>query len=366
MLEQQQIENRLITPMMLGPITTPLTTVLNCQHPIMLAGMAQVSGGRLAAAVANAGGFSVVGGYECTPEQLRLAIHDMKQRFTRPDLPFGVAVAIPKCGVGARKTNKDASRGRLDELIDITVRSGARLFVSTAGVPPTYVVERLHRAGVLVMNLVGHPKHAVKALDAGVDLVCAQGKEGRGHTGNIPTSVLVPAVVGVARRYRPAMLGGDSPALVVAGGGIASGQGLAGALMQGAAGAWVCTRFAASVEADCPDAAKQAIVDCDFEGTQRTLVLTGRPLRMRPNGYINDWHSRRADEIQRLCSEGVVPMDRDRQAGRPVEIPVLMGEVAGLITDILPARQIVEDMVREATEMLNLGCVYLGQRSSKL
>ncbi|KGQ11829.1 hypothetical protein BBAD15_g2431 [Beauveria bassiana D1-5] len=87
---------------------------------------------------------------------------------------------------------------------------------------------------------------------------------------------------------------------------------------------------------------------------------------MRPNGYINDWHSRRADEIQRLCSEGVVPMDRDRQAGRPVEIPVLMGEVAGLITDILPARQIVEDMVREATEMLNLGCVYLGQRSSKL
>ncbi|KAM3426791.1 hypothetical protein NHJ13734_009263 [Beauveria thailandica] len=291
----------------------------------MLAGMAQVSGGRLAAAVANAGGFSVVGGYECTPEQLRHAIQDMKQRFARPDLPFGVAVAIPKCGAGARKTNKDVSQGRLDELVDITVRSGARLFVSTAGVPPQHVVDRLHRAGLLVMNLVGHPKHAVKALDAGVDMVCAQGKEGRGHTGNIPTSVLVPAV--------------------------------------GAAGAWVCTRFVASAEADCPDAAKQAVVDCDFEGTQRTLVLTGRPLRMRPNEYINGWHSLRADEIQRLCSRGVVPMDHDRQIGRPVEIPVLMGEVAGLITDILPARQIVEDMVREATEMLNLGCVYLGQRS---
>ncbi|OAA39194.1 2-nitropropane dioxygenase [Beauveria brongniartii RCEF 3172] len=322
----------------------------------MLAGMAQVSGGRLAAAVANAGGFSVVGGYECTPEQLRHAIQDMKQRFTRPNLPFGVAVAIPKCGAGARKTNKDVSQGRLDELIDITVRSGARLFVSTAGVPPKYIVDRLHQAGLLVMNLVGHPKHAVKALDAGVDMVCAQGKEGRGHTGNIPTSVLVPAVVGVARRYRPPMLGGDSR-------GIASGQALAGALMQGAAGAWVCTRFVASVEADCADAAKQAIVDCDFEGTQRTLVLTGRPLRMRPNEYIKDWHNLRADEIQRLCSQGVVPMDHDRQTGRPVEIPVLMGEVAGLITDILPARQIVEDMVREATEMLNLGRVYLGQRS---
>ncbi|OAA82343.1 2-nitropropane dioxygenase [Akanthomyces lecanii RCEF 1005] len=344
---------------MQGPITTPLTGVLNCQHPIMLAGMAQVSGGRLAAAVANAGGFSVVGGYECTPEQLRDAIADMKQRFTRPNLPFGVAVAIPKCGGGARKTNRDV--GRLDELIDMAIHSGAKLFVSTAGVPPRYIIDRLHDAGVLVMNLVGHPKHAVKALDAGVDMVCAQGKEGRGHTGNIPTSILVPAVVSVARRYTPPLLGG-SAALVVAGGGIASGPGLAAALMQGAAGVWVCTRFVASVEADVPDAAKQAIVDCDFEGTERTLVLTGRPLRMRANEYIKAWHSR-PDEIQRLCGEGVVPMDHDKRAGRPVEIPVLMGEVAGSITVILPARQIVQDMVREATEMLNLGRVYLGERS---
>lgn len=328
----------------------------------MLAGMAQVSGGRLAAAVANAGGFSVVGGYECTPEQLRAAVADMKQQFARPDLPFGVAVAIPKCGGGARKTNKDVNGGRLDELVDVTIRSGARLFVSTAGVPPRHVIDRLHGAGVLVMNLVGHPKHAVKALDAGVDMVCAQGKEGRGHTGNIPTSILVPAVVSVARRYTPPMLGGSSTALVVAGGGIASGQGLAGALMQGAAGVWVCTRFVASVEADASDAAKQAIVECDFEGTERTLVLTGRPLRMRANGYINEWHGR-PDEIRRLCGEGVVPMDSDKRAGRPVDIPVLMGEVAGSITEILPAGRIVQDMVKEATEMLNLGRVYLGERS---
>ncbi|KAJ6780204.1 hypothetical protein PWT90_01931 [Aphanocladium album] len=361
MERRQQNEPQQLTQRKIGPITTPLTAVLNCQHPIVLAGMAQVSGGRLAAAVANAGGFSVIGGYQCTPEQLCATINDMKQRFSHPDLPFGVDIAVPKVGAGARKTNKDVNAGRLDELIDITINSGAKLFVSSAGVPPKHIINRLHQAGILVMNMAGHPKHAVKALDAGVDMVCAQGKEGRGHTGNIPTSILVPAVVDVARRYTPPMLGG-SAALVLAGGGIASGQGLAGALMQGAAGVWVCTRFVASVEADAPDAAKQAVVDCDFDGTERTLVLTGRPLRMRSNGYIREWHSR-ADEIQMLCSQGVVPAEQDLKMGRPVDVPFFMGEVAGSITDILPAEQIVQDMVRDATEMLNLGRVYLGERS---
>lgn len=327
----------------------------------MLAGMAQVSGGRLAAAVANAGGFSVIGGYQCTPEQLRSIIDDMKQQFSRPDLPFGVDIAVPKVGAGARKTNKDVNAGRLDELIDITIQSGAKLFVSSAGVPPKHIIDRLHDASILVMNIVGHPKHAIKALDAGVDMVCAQGKEGRGHTGNIPTSILVPAVVSVARRYTPPMLGG-STALVIAGGGIANGQGLAGALMQGAAAVWVCTRFVASVEANASDAAKQAIVDCDFEGTERTLVLTGRPLRMRSNSYIREWHSRE-EEIQKLCSQGVVPAEQDLKSGKPVDIPFFMGEVAGSITDVLPAGQIVQDMVRDATDMLNLGRVYLGERS---
>lgn len=79
----------------------------------MLAGMAGVSGGRLAAAVANAGGFSVVGGYKCTPEQLRATIDDMKGRFADPDLHFGVDIAVPKVGAGARKTNRDINEGGL-------------------------------------------------------------------------------------------------------------------------------------------------------------------------------------------------------------------------------------------------------------
>ncbi|OAA73363.1 Aldolase-type TIM barrel [Cordyceps fumosorosea ARSEF 2679] len=205
-MQQQGQPQPGFTPTPPGPITTPLTTILGCQHPIMLAGMAEVSGGRLAAAVANAGGFSVVGGYQCTPEQLHHAITDMKSQLRHPDLPFGVAVAIPQCGGTARKTNRDVSRGRLDELVAVTIRSGARLFVSTAGVAPAPVIAKLHAAGVLVMNLVGHPRHAEKALDAGVDIVCAQGKEGRGHTGEVPSSILVPAVAAVARRHTPPML----------------------------------------------------------------------------------------------------------------------------------------------------------------
>lgn len=350
----------------MGPITTPLTTVLKCDHPVMLAGMAGVSGGPLAAAVANAGGFSVIGGYQCTPEQLRATIADMKARLRRPDLPFGVDIAVPQVGAGARKTNRDVSGGRLEELIDITIASGAALFVSSSGVPPRRVINKLHAAGILVMNMVGHPKHAARALDSGVDMVCAVGKEGRGHTGDVPTSILIPAVVAVARRYRPPMLGGVASALVVAGGGIANGLGLAGVLMQGAAGAWVCTRFVAAVEADAAEEAKMAIVACDFAGTERTLVLTGRPLRMRANNYIRDWHEARRDEIQRLCEQGVVPAEHDLKMGKAVDVPFFMGEVAGAITDIRPAGEIVADMVKEAADMLRMGEVYLGGGQSKL
>lgn len=327
----------------------------------MLAGMAQVSGGKLAAAVANAGGFSVIGGYQCTPQQLRDVIADMKHQFSRPDLPFGVNIAIPKVGAGARKTNHDINKGRLNELINITINSGAKLFVSSSGIPPKDIINLLHNAGILVMNMVGHPKHAVKALDAGVDIVCAQGKEGRGHTGSIPSSILIPAVVNVAKRYTPPMLGGCT-AIVVAGGGIATGQGLAGALMQGASAVWVCTRFVASIEANTSDAEKQAIVNCDFGDTEQTLVLTGHPLRIKWNSYIRDWHSR-ADEIEKLCSKGLIPAEQDLKAGKPVDIPFIMGEVAGLITDILPARQIVLDIIKEAAEMLSLGSVYLRKQS---
>ncbi|KAI1215121.1 2-nitropropane dioxygenase-like protein [Annulohypoxylon truncatum] len=343
-----------------GPIVTPLTTLLGIQHPILLAGMARVSGGALAAAVSNAGGLGVIGGFQYTPSQLRSIIADLKSALATPDLPFGIDLALPQVGGRARKTNHDYTGGKLDELIDITIDSGAKLFVSAVGVPPKQVIDRLHDAGILVMNMVGHPRHAQKALDLGVDMVCAQGGEGGGHTGSIASSILIPAVADVAKAYKPRMLGGRT-ALVVAAGGINDGRSLAASLMQGAAGVWVGTRFVASAEANSSEAHKRAVVTCGWEDTERTLVLSGRPLRMRTNAYIARWHAQ-PDKIKELCDAGVVPIEHDLEKNGEADIdpPHLMGQVAGSITEVKPAGEIVREMVDEAVEMLRLGGTYIG------
>lgn len=341
-----------------GPISTPLTKLLGIQHPIVLAGMARTSGAALAAAVSNAGGLGIIGGFMYTPDQLREIVRDMKALFDRPDRPFGVDLALPQVGGGARKTNHDYTAGKLDELIDITIESGARLFISAVGVPPKPVIDRLHAAGIYVMNMVGHPKHAVKALELGVDMVCPQGGEGGGHTGDIANSVLIPSVVDVARRYRPAMLGGQQPALVVAAGGMYNGRSLASSLMQGAVGVWVGTRFVASVEAGCSEEHKKAVVACNYDETDRTLVLSGRPLRMRVNEYVAKWHAQ-PQKIKELCDQGITPIEWDFDQGNDVDPPHLMGQVAGAITKIQPAGEIVREMVDEALQMLKTGRDYI-------
>ena len=346
----------------MATLTTPLTDLLGIQNPIILAGMARTSSASLAAAVTNAGGLGVIGGLGYTPSQLRSIIHDLKSHLTSPTLPFGVDLALPQVGGSARKTNHDYTHGQLDALVSVTIEEGARLFVSAVGVPPAHVIRRLHDAGIVVMNMVGHPKHAVKALEAGVDVVCAQGGEGGGHTGDISGNILVPAVVDVARRYTSGLTG--QTAMVVAAGGIYDGRGVAAALMQGAVGVWVGTRFVASEEAGCSRLHKEAVVGAKFEDTVRTLVVSGRPLRVRMNEYIRGWEER-PEEIKRLTQvEGVVPMQKDLDSEDvEVDMPYLMGQVAGVIGDVKPARQIVEEMVREAVEMLQKGQGYIGRRS---
>ena len=255
---------------------------------------------------------------------------------------------------------------QLDELVEVIIEEGAKLFVSAVGVPPSRVVRRLHEGGIIVMNMVGAPRHAEKAFAAGVDIVCAQGGEGGGHTGEIASSILVPACVDVARRFRPKMLGGGT-GMVVAAGGIWDGRGLASALCQGAVGVWVGTRFVASEEAGCSALHKEAVVSAGFGDTVRTLVVSGRPLRVRRNAYVDQWEGR-VEEVRTLVEKGVVPMMKDLDEGEvDVDFPFLMGQVAAVIGDVKPARRIVEDMVREAVEMLRLGQSYVGNgRESKL
>ncbi|MCJ1317495.1 hypothetical protein MMC15_002820 [Xylographa vitiligo] len=347
------------------PLTTPLTTLLRIQHPILLAGMAHTSTAALAAAVSSAGGLGTIGGLGYSPSQLRAMIHELKALLISPSLPFGVDLALPKVGAGARATNHDYTHGQLDALVDVIVEEGAALFVSAVGIPPESVVRRLHEGEVVVMNMVGAPRHAEKAFEVGCDIVCAQGGEGGGHTGDIASSILVPACVDVAKRYRPPMLGGRQ-GLVVAAGGIFDGRGLAGALMQGAVGVWVGTRFVASEEAGCSRMHKEAVVGADFNDTLKTLVVSGRPLRVRRNDYVDEWE-RRPEDIRRLTETGIVPMMKDMEEDKEVDMPYLMGQVAAVVGDIKPAKSIVEDMVNEAVYMLRVGQAYMvPQRDSKL
>ncbi|TKA46697.1 hypothetical protein B0A55_13119, partial [Friedmanniomyces simplex] len=157
------------------------------------------------------------------------------------------------------------------------------------------------------------------------------------------------------------------PAMVVAAGGIYNGRSLAAMLSFGAAGAWVGTRFVASEEAGCSQQHKEAVVSAAFEDTLRTLVVSGRPLRVRMNDYIRSWEVERPQEVKELCESGVVPLQRDMDEDKEVDIPFLMGQVAGVIDQIQPAGVIVREMVSECVEILRGQQDFIGVgRSSKL
>ncbi|CAI7676980.1 unnamed protein product [Penicillium pancosmium] len=333
-------------------IQTPLCSLLKIQHPILLAGMARASSAPLAAAVSNAGGLGTVGGLGYTPEQLAEMLTELKSLLKDPSLPFGVDLALPQVGGSARATNHDYTHGQLDQLIDVTISHGAKLFVSAVGVPPAHVIKRLHDAGILVMNMVGAPKHAEKAFRAGVDI----GGEGGGHTGDVPFSVLVPAVVDVARKYKSPLTG--QPALVVAAGGVNDGRSLAASLALGAAGVWVGTRFVASEESGASRLHKEAVVGAQYGETLRTLVVSGRPLRMLPNDYVKEWESRPAD-ILALTGKGVVPMMNDLENDKDIDMPFLMGDVSAIVKEIKPAGDIVREMVQQAVAVVKQNNSYL-------
>lgn len=256
------------------------------------------AGPKLAAAVTNAGGLGVIGGVGYTPEMLREQIAELKSYLHDKNAPFGVDLLLPQVGGSARKTKSellpfniysmlgprmltrlfssyDYTKGKLNELVDIIIQEGAKLFVSAVGVPPEHVVEKLHAAGVLYMNMIGHPKHVQKALDAGADIICAQGGEGGGHTGDVPTTILIPTVAKLCQGKKSPMTG--QPVQVVAAGGLFNGNSLAAALMLGASAVWIGTRFILSDEAGAPVAHQEAVRTAGFEDNVRTIIFTVSP-----------------------------------------------------------------------------------------
>ncbi|KAF8159362.1 2-nitropropane dioxygenase [Crassisporium funariophilum] len=338
----------------MATISTPITEMFGIKHPILLAGMNVAAGPELAAAVTNAGGMGVIGGIGYTPKVLRQQIQLIKKDLKDKNAPFGVDLLLPQVGGSARKTNMDYTKGQLPELIQVIIEEKATLFVSAVGVPPVWAVEALHKAGILVMNMVGHPKHVKKALEVGVDLICAQAGEGGGHTGDLPATILIPACVDAVKGHKSPLTG--KPVYVIGAGAVFDGRGLAANLAWGAQGVWVGTRFVASVEAGAPKMHKELVVSAGFEDVARTVIFTGRPMRVRKTPYVADWEENRQAEIKELTSKGVIPHYNELEShpeksaqGRPW----LMGSVAAVVNDVLPAKTIVDNMVATAAEILS-------------
>ena len=290
-------------------VTTSLTKQLGIQHPIMLAGMGRTSGAPLAAAVSNAGGLGVIGGVGYTNDMLKEMIADLKKELKDPSLPFGVDLLLPQVGAGARKTNIDYTKGKLDDLVETIIAGGAKVFVSAVGVAPKRIVDRLHQAGVLYMNMIGHPKHVHKACAVGADIICAQGGEAGGHTGDIAFSILIPACADICKQYNSPMTG--KPVSLVAAGGVNDGRSLAAALMLGAEAVWIGTRFVTAKESGASEFAKRSIVEADFDSAIKSVVWSGRPLRALSNSYIKDWEQNRQAEIKELTDKGIVPLEHE-------------------------------------------------------
>lgn len=350
-------------------IRTPITDMFNIKHPILLAGMNAAAGPRLAAAVTNAGGLGVIGGVGYSPDMLREQIAELKEHLEDKNAAFGIDLLLAQVGGGARKTNHDYTKGKLDELIDVVIESGARLFVSAIGVPPKAIVDRLHANGIAYMNVIGHVKHLKKCLAVGVDIICAQGGEGGGHTGDTPTTILIPAVAREVINHRAPLTGG--PIQVIAAGGIYNGQLLAAALMMGASAVWVGTRFILTNESGAPTAHKEAVLSAGYDDTIRTVVFTGRPMRVRTNSYIEDWETNRQREMRDLTGKGIIPYNFDydklvRGDGKGNDTngdenplaqfhPFLMGKCAAVVNEIKPAQEVVLEFVNDAIKNIQAG-----------
>eukprot|EP00931_Biecheleriopsis_adriatica_P085919 TRINITY_DN6068_c0_g1_i1.p1 TRINITY_DN6068_c0_g1~~TRINITY_DN6068_c0_g1_i1.p1 ORF type:complete len:407 (-),score=81.50 TRINITY_DN6068_c0_g1_i1:322-1392(-) len=355
--------------------------------------MAGAAGPELAAAVTNAGGLGNIGGVGFTPDALRRTIKMLKKDLVDKSAPFGVDLLLPQVGGGARKTNKDYTAGTLPELIDIIIEEKAALFICAVGVPPKWAVDKLHAAKIPVMNMIGHVKHVEKALEAGVDIICAQGGEGGGHTGDIPTSILLPTVVHACQGKTSPLTGG--PILIVGAGGIFDGRGLAASLAMGCSGVWVGTRFIACDEAGAGPTHKKKVVNADYGDTIRTIIYSGRPMRVFKTPYNVEFETKRQHEIEEMQNMGIPAFVKDvdgekfegantasvgtlslsevltlDERAKGVQLSrhehhergvFLTGQCAGAISEIKSAKAIVEDMVSQAVTQLSAVSTYVSK-----
>jgi len=249
---------------------TAACDLFGVQYPIVQTGMGWVAGARLASATSAAGGLGILASATMTFEQLTEAVHEVRER---TDRPFGV--------------NLRADQDDISERIELLIRERVRV-ASFAQAPGERLVKQLRDAGVATMPTVGAPRHAEKVAAWGVDALIAQGAEGGGHTGTIPTSLLLPQVVDSV----------DVP--VLAAGGFTDGRGLTAALAWGAAGVAMGTRFLLTKESTVPNTVKDVYLGTAVTGTVVTKRIDGYPQRVIRTDVVDHLeHSGRMTSLPR-------------------------------------------------------------------
>lgn len=309
-------------------LTTPLNALLGIRVPIFNAPMTPQAGGALAAAVSDAGGFGMLGFDEDEGEESIAA-----QAAMLGERAFGIGMAA--WVLDARP-----------HLLDLAIRARPKLVSISFGDPAPYV-EKLHAARILVASQVQSRAWARTALDAGVDLLVAQGSEAGGHTGSVGTMVLMQIVLAMTSK----------PVLVA--GGIATGRGVAAVIAAGASGAWVGTPFLLARESRSPDPARERIAASDETQTIKTHVydrlqhkpwpdeFAGRALR---NPFVERW-DKREDEL--MQTPGALEEFANAKAARDYSrAHVYAGESVGLIDRVESAAEILGRLEREAVERL--------------
>ena len=251
-------------------LTTRFCRLVGVRYPIVQTGMGWVAGPRLVAATAEAGGLGILASATMTYPELVTAIAEVRER---TDRPFGVNMRTDVADVGQRVT--------------LMIDNGVRV-ASFAQAPHPDLVTRCRDAGLVVMPTIGARRHAEKVAGWGVDAVIAQGGEGGGHTGSVPTSLLTPAVVDAV---------GDTVA-VIAAGGFFDGRGLVAALAYGADGIAMGTRFLLTRESRVPDAVKQVYLGTPVTGTVVSTAVDGAPQRVIRTDLVD--HLERSNWLRSL------------------------------------------------------------------
>lgn len=301
-----------------------ITQLFGIKYPIIQGGMIWNSGYKLASAVSNAGGLGLIGAGSMYPEVLLEHIQKCKKA---TDKPFGVNVPM--------------LYPNIEEIMNILVEENVKIVFTSAGNPKTWT-SFLKEKSITVVHVVSSSKFALKAQEAGVDAVVAEGFEAGGHNGREETTTLTLIPMVKEKINIP----------LIAAGGIATGRGMLAAMVLGADGVQVGSRFAASVESSAHEEFKKTIVDLEEGGTQVTLKELA-PVRLIKNKFYNDiqqlyTQSPTIDDLKNLL--GRARAKRGMFEGDLIEGELEIGQISGLIHDIKPVKTIIDDMIAEFEE----------------